>query len=59
MAECKTTIEGVIATLNSIALRVDQFEETIRLKACINKLQEVLERAEQTKAEGEPVNGEG
>lgn len=59
MTDGKTTIEGVISTLNGISLRVDQFEETIRLKACINKLQEVLERAEQPKTDDEPVNGEG
>lgn len=59
MSDGKMTIEGVINTLNGITLRVDQFEETIRLKACINKLQEVLERAEQTKTADEPVNGEG
>lgn len=55
MKEHGTTIRAVIDTLNGTALRVDQFEETIRLKACINKLQEVLKDAEQ----GEPVNGEG
>ena len=59
MKEYESTIKAVIDTLNGTALRVDQFEETIRLKACINKLQELLEDASQSEAVDEPVIGEG